>query len=106
MNFVVNLFVHRDELSVKDRKSNLRGCHLTDRSRHSSFHFILPHFTWILPGTKEGRSVVAARSPQLLVGNTVLLLLVILKAFLLSCFTLLDSNPEEMFKISKFRLSK
>jgi hypothetical protein len=58
------------------------------------------HFTWILPGTKEGRSVVAARSLQLLMGNTIRLLWVILKAFLLSFFTLLDSDPEEMFKIS------
>jgi hypothetical protein len=81
MNVFVNLFGHTDKLSVKDRKSNLRGCRLTDRSRHSSFHFILLHFTWILPGTKEGRSVVVARSLQLLVGNPVRLLWVILNAF-------------------------
>jgi hypothetical protein len=45
MNVFVNLFGHTDESSVKDRKSNLRGCRLTDRSRHSSFHFISLHFT-------------------------------------------------------------
>jgi hypothetical protein len=76
MNVFVNLFGHTGEFSVKDRKSNFRGCHLTDRSRHSSFHFILLHFTsfyFILlhvtsfhltfiwnEGRKEGRSVVAA----------------------------------------------
>jgi hypothetical protein len=49
MNVFVNLFGHKGKFSVKDRKSNLRGCRLTDRSRHSSFHL---DFTW-----NEGRKI-------------------------------------------------
>jgi hypothetical protein len=46
-------------------------------------------------GRKEGRLVVTTRSLQLLVGNNFLILWVILKAFSVSHFTLLD--PEETF---------
>jgi hypothetical protein len=48
-------------------------------------------------GKKEGRSVVPARSLQLLLGTTFLICWIIPKAFLLAPFTLL--YPEEMFKI-------
>jgi hypothetical protein len=46
---------------------------------------------------KKGRSVVLARSLQLLVGTTFLICWIIPKAFLLEPFTLL--YPEQMFKI-------
>jgi hypothetical protein len=101
MNVFVNLFGRAGTFSVKDGKSNLRGRSLTDRSRHSSFHL---NFLWKegkkerrKEGKKEGRSVVPARSLQLLVGTTFLICWVIPKAFLLAYFTLL--YPEEMFKI-------
>jgi hypothetical protein len=60
------------------------------------------HFTWIFSGKKEGRSVIAARSLQLVVDNPVSLLWAIPNVFSVSPFTLLD--PEEMFQISALQL--
>jgi hypothetical protein len=97
MNVFVNLFGRAGKFLVKDGKSNLRGRSLTDRSRHSSFHL---DFLWKegkKERRKEGRSVIPARSLQLLVGTTFLICWVIPKAFLLAPFTLLDL--EQMFKI-------
>jgi hypothetical protein len=84
----VNLFGRASKFSVKDGKSNLRGRSLTDRSRHSSFHFISLGFSLERrkeerkEGRKKGRSVVPARSLQLLVGTTFLICWAIPKAFL------------------------
>jgi hypothetical protein len=97
INVFVNLFGRAGKFSVKDGKSNLRGHRLTDRSRHSSFHLGLTLKERRNEGTKEGRSVVPARSLQLLVGTTFLICWVIPKAFLFGPFTLI--YPEQMFKI-------
>jgi hypothetical protein len=99
INVFVNLFGRAEKFSVKDGKSNLRGCSLTDRSRHSSFHVISLGFSLERrrEGRTEGRSVVPARNLQLLVATTFLIFWVIPKAFLLAPCTLL--YPEQMFKI-------
>jgi hypothetical protein len=92
---------------VNDGKSNLRRRSLTDRSRHSSFHFISLGFSLKRrkkgrkeerkKGRKKRRSVIPARSLQLLVGNLFPILRIIPNVFSASPVTLL--YPEEMFKI-------
>jgi hypothetical protein len=55
MNAFVNLFGRAGKFSVNDGKSNLRGRSLTDRSRHSSFHFGLTLKERTKKGRKEDR---------------------------------------------------
>jgi hypothetical protein len=107
MNVFVNLFGRAGNFSIKDGESNLRGRSSTDRSHRysfhfTSFHFTSFHFTWVFLEPREGRSVIPARSPHLLVDNPVRLLWVIFNAFSVSSFTLL--YPEEIFKIPAFQV--
>jgi hypothetical protein len=72
MNGFVTLFDRAGNFSIQERKRNLRGCSLTDRSRHCSFHFTSFHFTSLgfsLKGRKERRKIGSSRQKSAASGG-------------------------------------